>query len=58
MSSYGFNISSKGLRVVMDVVYNHMYDYYTSAFERTVPGYYLERINMEKCLMVLGVGMI
>ena len=33
----------KGLRVVMDVVYNHMYDYYTSAFERTVPGYYFRK---------------
>ena len=32
-----------GIRVVMDVVYNHMYDYYTSAFERTVPGYYFRK---------------
>ena len=36
-------LHQKGLRVVMDVVYNHMYDYYTSAFERTVPGYYFRK---------------
>lgn len=29
----------KGLRVTMDVVYNHMYDM-TTAFEKIVPGYY------------------
>lgn len=29
----------KGMRVIMDVVYNHMYDM-TTAFEKIVPGYY------------------
>ncbi len=29
-----------GIRVVMDVVYNHLADASTSGFERTVPGYY------------------
>lgn len=29
-----------GLRVIMDVVYNHVYDADASPFERTVPGYY------------------
>lgn len=33
-------LHSKGLRVIMDVVYNHMYDRDSSAFHRTVPGYY------------------
>ena len=37
------SLHQKGLRVVMDVVYNHMYDYFTSAFERTVPGYYFRK---------------
>ncbi len=32
-----------GLRVVMDVVYNHVYDINASAFERTVPGYYFRK---------------
>lgn len=29
-----------GLRVVMDVVYNHVYDLATSNFEKTAPGYF------------------
>ncbi|MGL5295390.1 MAG: type I pullulanase [Culicoidibacterales bacterium] len=29
-----------GLRVNMDVVYNHVYNYKTHAFEKTVPGYF------------------
>ncbi len=29
-----------GIRVIMDVVYNHLADASTSGFERTVPGYY------------------
>lgn len=34
---------SKGLRVIMDVVYNHMYDRDASAFEKIVPGYYFRQ---------------
>lgn len=34
------HLHSKGLRVIMDVVYNHMYDRATAAFEKIVPGYY------------------
>lgn len=30
----------KGLRVVMDVVYNHLYDGYQANFMKLVPGYY------------------
>ena len=36
-------LHSKGIRVVMDVVYNHMYDVNASAFERLVPGYYFRK---------------
>ncbi len=34
------HMHSKGLRVIMDVVYNHMYDMAKSAFQNIVPGYY------------------
>jgi len=33
-------LHEKGLRVVMDVVYNHMFDRFTTAFESLVPYYY------------------
>lgn len=33
-------LHKKGLRVIMDVVYNHMFDRKASAFEKIVPGYY------------------
>jgi len=33
-------LHSKGIRVIMDVVYNHMFDRFTSDFENLVPGYY------------------
>lgn len=32
-----------GLRVVMDVVYNHVYDMHNSSFEKIVPYYYFRR---------------
>lgn len=32
-----------GIRIVMDVVYNHMYDMKGSAFEAVMPGYYFRR---------------
>lgn len=38
-----------GLRVIMDVVYNHMYDVNASPFERIVPGYYFRK-NMDGTL--------
>ncbi len=33
-------LHEKGLRVVMDVVYNHMFDRFSSSFESIVPYYY------------------
>lgn len=33
-------LHSKGLRVIMDVVYNHVYETENSPLQRTVPGYY------------------
>ena len=38
------SLHNHGIRVIMDVVYNHMYDAGTSAFENLVPGYYF-RMN-------------
>src|SRR5690554_5362769 len=32
-----------GLRIIMDVVYNHVYDMYQSSFEKIVPYYYFRR---------------
>ena len=32
-----------GLRIIMDVVYNHVYELQTSHFERIVPGYYFRQ---------------
>ncbi len=34
------SLHEAGIRVVMDVVYNHLADAASSGFERTVPGYY------------------
>lgn len=36
-------LHSRGLRVVLDVVYNHMHDVNLNALERTVPHYYFRR---------------
>ena len=33
-------IHQKGIRVVLDVVYNHVYERESSSFEKIVPGYY------------------
>ena len=32
-----------GIRVVMDVVYNHVYEYISSPFEKAVPNYYFRK---------------
>ncbi|MCR5079689.1 MAG: type I pullulanase [Bacilli bacterium] len=32
-----------GIRVVMDVVYNHVYEYQSSVFEKVVPNYYFRK---------------
>ena len=36
---------SHGLSVIMDVVYNHMYDSKSSSFETLVPGYYFRKTD-------------
>ncbi len=36
-------LHQNGIRVVMDVVYNHVYDWPTSSFEKVIPNYYFRR---------------
>ena len=33
-------LNERGIRVIMDVVYNHVYDVSTHSFQKIVPGYY------------------
>ena len=37
------NIHDSGIRVIMDVVYNHVYDIHTINFEDILPGYYFRK---------------
>lgn len=37
------NCHEHGLRIIMDVVYNHVYELHSSHFERIVPGYYFRQ---------------
>jgi pullulanase len=39
-------LHKQGLRVIMDVVYNHMFDKDASAFEKIVPGYYFRQNDL------------
>ena len=51
-------LHEKGFRVIMDVVYNHLFDRQTSSFENIVPNYYFKtREKMAKFLMVHFVEM-
>ncbi len=36
-------LHEKGIRVVLDVVFNHVYDHETSVFEKVVPNYYFRK---------------
>jgi pullulanase len=49
-------LHDSGIRIIMDVVYNHVYDPQEQALERTVPGYYY-RYNQDGTLANgTGVG--
>jgi len=41
------NFHKNGIRVIMDVVYNHVYSIPDSPFERTAPGYFFRKKNGE-----------
>ena len=42
-------IHNEGMGVIMDVVYNHLYDQASSSFERTEPGYYFRKTSVTGC---------
>lgn len=49
-------LHDQGIRVIMDVVYNHVQDPSSHAFERTVPGYYFRRDREGNLVNNSGVG--
>jgi pullulanase len=49
-------IHSQGIRVIMDVVYNHVYIRETSSFEKVVPGYYFRHNELGFPSNGTGVG--
>ena len=46
----------KGLRVIMDVVYNHVYEVENHAFHKTAPGYYFRYNDKGHLTNSTGVG--
>ena len=49
-------LNSRGLRVVMDVVYNHVYDVSSHSFQKIVPGYYFRTDRSGNWANGTGVG--
>ena len=49
-------LHKKGVRVVMDVVYNHVYESQFSVFERVVPNYYFRKRHSGKLAATSGCG--
>jgi pullulanase len=49
-------LNSRGLRVVMDVVYNHVYDVTSHSFQKIVPGYYFRTDRNGNWANGTGVG--
>lgn len=49
-------IHLEGLRVIMDVVYNHVYNLDQSSFEKIVPGYYFRQNEFGQPSNGTGVG--
>ncbi|MCA0171527.1 type I pullulanase [Bacillus sp. RAR_GA_16] len=50
------NLHEKGLRVIMDVVFNHVYQLHASPLEKIVPGYYFRFDHGGKPSNGTGVG--
>ncbi len=46
----------EGIRIVMDVVYNHVYEYQSTSFEKIVPNYYFRRRGNGKLANTSGCG--
>ncbi|QED48993.1 type I pullulanase [Cytobacillus dafuensis] len=51
-----YAVHSQGLRVIMDVVYNHVYIRENSSFEKIVPGYYFRHDEFGMPSNGTGVG--
>ena len=49
-------IHQNGMRVILDVVYNHVYERETSSFEKTVPGYFFRHDEHGMPANGTGVG--
>lgn len=49
-------LHKNNLRIIMDVVYNHIYEYLDSCFEKVVPNYYFRRRNNGQIAMASGCG--
>ena len=49
-------VNSRGMRVVMDVVYNHVYDVTSHSFQKIVPGYYFRTDRSGNWANGTGVG--
>lgn len=45
-----------GIRISMDVVFNHVYDFATSSFESVVPNYYFRKDEQGKIVQGSGCG--
>ena len=50
------SLHKNNIRVVMDVVYNHIYDYQNSCLEKTTPNYYFRRSKNNELLNASGCG--
>ena len=49
-------LHKNNIRVVMDVVYNHLYEFMYTSFEKTVPNYYYRRNATGKIACASGCG--
>lgn len=49
-------IHEEGMSVILDVVYNHVYDYEASVFERLVPGYFFRHHPTGEMSNATGTG--
>ncbi|MCQ2087579.1 MAG: type I pullulanase [Bacilli bacterium] len=49
-------LHEKDIRVVLDVVYNHVFNYITSCFEKIVPNYYFRRTKKGQIANASGCG--
>lgn len=50
------SLHKNNIRVVIDVVYNHIYDYQNSCLEKSVPNYYFRKNKNNELLNASGCG--